>query len=194
MLFLDKKYEAVVIGASAGGFNALSFLLERVPARYCIPIIVVQHRSRDAGNLLEELLQKKCRVTIKQADEKERIEGGTVYIAPPDYHLLVEADRTFSLSAESRIRYSRPSIDVLFESAALVYRQALVGVILTGANEDGARGIARIADCGGVTIAQDPEEAQFPFMVKASIDTNKIGHIWSLGTIQNFLVRLCTNQ
>lgn len=190
-MVLDRKYEAVVIGASAGGFNALSFLLEQIPQKYCLPVIVVQHRAPDAGNLLEELLQQKCSITIKQADEKEPIEPGTVYVAPANYHLLVEADRTFSLSAESRIRHSRPSIDVLFESAALAYREGLIGIILTGANDDGASGVARIADCGGITIAQNPEEAQFPFMVQASIDTNRINHIWSLGTIQNFLKRLC---
>lgn len=194
MLLFDQKYDAIVIGASAGGFNALSSLLEQMPADYCVPIVVVQHRSPDSGDLLEELLQRKCHIRIKQADEKERIRVGTVYVAPPDYHLLIEADRTFSLSADSRIRYSRPSIDVLFESAALVYGPALIGIILTGANEDGARGITCIAERGGLTIAQNPDEAQFPFMVQASIDTNKINHIWSLGTIQNFLIRLCLKK
>jgi two-component system chemotaxis response regulator CheB len=192
--FLKKKYDAVVIGTSAGGFNALSSLLEQIPENYCVPIIVVQHRSKDSGRLLEELLQQKCRVRVKQVDEKETIEGRTVYIAPPDYHVLIEADRTFSLSADSLVRYSRPSIDVLFESAAIVYRDALIGIVLTGANEDGALGITAIADCGGLTIAQHPDEAQFPLMVQASINTNKIDHIWSLGTIQNFLLGICNKK
>jgi two-component system, chemotaxis family, protein-glutamate methylesterase/glutaminase len=192
--FLEKKYDAVVIGTSAGGFNTLSSLLEQIPEHYCVPIVVVQHRSKNSGGLLEELLQQKCRVRIKQVDEKEAIDAGTVYIAPPDYHVLVEGDRTFSLSADSLVRLSRPSIDVLFESAAIVYRDALIGIILTGASDDGALGITAIAEYGGLTIAQHPEEAQFPFMVQASIDTKKIDHIWSLATIHSFLIRICNKK
>ncbi|MEI9955467.1 MAG: chemotaxis protein CheB [Ferruginibacter sp.] len=136
----SKKYGAIVIGTSAGGLYALSFILKRLPASYPVPIIVVQHRAKDQKDLLEEVLQTKCRITIKQADEKEKIESGFVYIAPADYHLLVEADKTFSLSSDELVHYSRPSIDVLFETAAITYTDSLVGIILTGANNDGARG------------------------------------------------------
>jgi two-component system chemotaxis response regulator CheB len=170
--------------------NALSSLLSQLPADYSIPVVVVQHRSKDQRELLEEVLQHKCGIRIKQADEKEPVQGGTVYIAPPDYHLLVEEDRTFSLSCDERVLFSRPAIDVLFESAAAVYKEELVGIILTGANGDGAAGIATIKKYGGLTIAQDPKEAQFQAMPKASIDTKKVKHIWPLSEIGAFLVNL----
>lgn len=185
-----KKYQAIVVGASAGGLYALSSILKQLPADYPIPVVVVQHRSKDQSDLLEDVLQSKCKIKIKQADEKEKIKGGTVYIAPPDYHLLVENDMTFSLSYDELVLYSRPSINVLFESAAIAYQDELVGIILTGANNDGAAGISMIKKYGGLTIAQAPAEAQFPFMPGASIETKNVTHIWTLLEIQNFLLKI----
>lgn len=182
-----KPYKAIVVGTSAGGLVALSTLLSALPAAFPLPVLVVQHRSRDQRDLLEELLQSKCRIRVKQADEKEPVQGGTVYIAPPDYHLLVEADETLSLSCDEKVLYSRPSINVLFESAAHVYGEQLVAIILTGANEDGASGIGRVKQCGGLTVAQDPAEAQFSFMPKASIETKNIDRVWRLAEIVDFL-------
>lgn len=190
MVQLEKRYEAIVIGTSAGGFLALSTLLEKLPQDYTIPIIVVQHRAKDSRDLFEDVLQRKCKIAIKQADEKEKINSKTVYIAPPDYHLLIEMDKTFSLSSESPVQFSRPSIDVLFESAAYVYKDKLIGIILTGANNDGAIGIVTIKKLGGVTIAQDPAEAQYSLMTQASIDTDSVNHIWRLSEIRNFLMTL----
>lgn len=190
----NEKYRAVVIGTSAGGLTALSTLLENLPLNYPLPIIVVQHRSKEPRDLLEEILQTKCKLKVKQADEKERIESGFVYIAPPDYHLLIENDCTFSLTADEAVLYSRPSIDVLFESAASVYTSSLVGIILTGANGDGARGIRTIAEKNGLTIAQNPDEALFPAMPLASIDTKKVNHIFTLAEIQSFLVNSIHQQ
>lgn len=186
----EKTYRAIVVGTSAGGLHALTFLLNQLPPDYPIPIVVVQHRSKDQRDLFEEVLQSKCKIKIKQADEKEKIMGGYVYTAPPDYHLLVETDMTFSLSADELVLYSRPSINVLFESAAIVYRDKLVGIILTGANNDGASGISMIKKYGGLTIAQAPAEAQFPVMPGASIETKNIQHIWTLVEIQNFLLQI----
>jgi two-component system chemotaxis response regulator CheB len=180
----------VVIGTSAGGLFALSGILEKLPGNYPVPVIVVQHRAKDQRDLLEEVLQAKCEITIKQADEKEKIENGFVYIAPPDYHLLIEADETFSLSADEPVRYSRPSIDVLFETAAMVFKDALIGIILTGANNDGAAGTVAVKKYGGLTIAQNPAGAQFPFMPDASIKTKAVQHIWTLPTIEKFLLEL----
>lgn len=190
MLPETNDYAAIVIGASAGGFHALMQLLEGLPRNYSIPILLVQHRWKDSGDLLEQLLQRRCQITIKQADEKDPILPGIVYVAPPDYHLLVETDRSLSLSADTRVCYSRPSIDVLFESAAFAYRDKLIGIILTGANNDGANGISKIMASGGLTIAQNPEEAQFPFMTEASIETGAVRYIWSIATIRNFLLKL----
>lgn len=136
------------------------------------------------------MLQNKSKIKIKQADEKEPIKAPCVYIAPPDYHLLIERDETLSLSSDRHVRYSRPSIDVLFESAAHVYQDKLVGIILTGANSDGANGIEEINKYGGATIAQCTHDADFPFMPKASIETGKIRYIWTLPQIQNFLLKI----
>jgi two-component system, chemotaxis family, protein-glutamate methylesterase/glutaminase len=189
-LTADKKYEAVVIGSSAGGLQALTAILELLPAKYPLPIIIVQHRSRDKKDLLEDVLQHRCKINIKQADEKEKIENGFVYIAPPDYHLLIENDFTFSLSFDEQVRYSRPSIDVLFESAADVYGSTLIGIILTGANNDGSAGISAIKKCNGLTIAQNPQEAAFPVMPLAAIETKTVTYIWTLSEIQKFLLNL----
>jgi two-component system, chemotaxis family, protein-glutamate methylesterase/glutaminase len=186
----SKNYTAIAIGTSAGGMFALSAILEKLPVSYPLPIMIVQHRAKSPKELLEDVLRRKCRIHIKQADEKESIEGGTVYIAPPDYHLLVENDKTFSLSSDEYIRYSRPSINVLFETAAIVFRDTLIGIILTGANNDGAEGISMIKKYGGLTIAQHPDDAQFPFMPRASIETNNIQYIWTLSEIQNFLLKI----
>lgn len=185
-----KTYGAIVVGTSAGGLHALTAILQELPPDYPIPIIVVQHRSKDQRDLFEEVLQSKCKIKIKQADEKEKIISGYVYTAPPNYHLLVESDMTFSLSSDEPVLYSRPSINVLFESAAEVYRDQLAGIILTGANNDGAAGISMIKKYDGLTIAQSPEEAQFPLMPAASIGTKKIQHIWKLVEIQNFLLKI----
>lgn len=183
-------YSAIVIGTSAGGLAALTRLLSAIPQNYTIPVIVVQHRSKEERDLLEIVLQQKCRISIKQADEKEMIKPGFVYIAPPDYHLMVEADRSFSLSIDSIVNYSRPSIDVLFESAAQVYKERLIGIVLTGSNGDGANGIKAIHRHHGLTIAQDPNDAEYPVMPAAGIRTGVIKRILTLGDIQQFLVGL----
>jgi two-component system, chemotaxis family, protein-glutamate methylesterase/glutaminase len=186
----NKKYDAIAIGVSAGGLQALTRLFEKLPIDYPIPVVVVQHRAKDQKYLLEEVLQQKCRITIKQADEKEKMHGGFVYIAPPDYHLLIEDDRTFSLSSDEYVSYSRPSINVLFESAAEVYKNKLIGIILTGANDDGARGIFTIRKYGGLTIAQNPNEALYPYMPQAAIKTGCVECIWNIEEIVKFLLKL----
>ena len=182
------KYEAIVIGTSAGGLYALKAILEKLPADFPLPVITVQHRAKNERDLLEEILQNSCYLRIKQADEKERIEPGTVYFAPADYHLLIEKDRTFSLSVEEHNNYSRPSIDILFETAAEAYREKLIGIILTGANHDGANGIKKISEYEGLTIAQNPATAQYPVMPQAAVNTKKIKYILELDTIAGFLL------
>ena len=178
----------MVIGASAGGLFALSTLLMALPADFPLPVIVVQHRAKTERTLLEELLAQKCSLKICQAEEKESIAGAAAYFAPPDYHLLIESNHTFSLSCEARLHYSRPAIDVLFETAAGVYRHKLLAIILTGANEDGAAGMAAISQLGGTTIAHNPQTAQFPVMPAAAIATGCIRHILHLEEIRQFLL------
>jgi two-component system chemotaxis response regulator CheB len=186
------NYEAVVIGVSAGGLFALSRILKELPVDFPLPIIVIQHRSKDERTLLEDLLQSKCKIKIKQADEKEKIERGLVYIAPAGYHLLIEKDHSFSLSCDALVNFSRPSIDVLFETAAEVYEDKLIGIILTGANKDGATGIQVIRMRGGITIAQNPASASFPFMPLAAIDTGSVQYIFELQEVKDFLLNLGT--
>ena len=190
----NAHYSAVVIGASAGGLNAVSTLLSKIPENYALPIIIVQHRAKEEKELLEEILSQKCKIKVKQADEKEKIIGGIVYVAPPDYHLMVEHDRTFSLSKDPAVKHSRPSIDVLFETASNVYKDELVAVILTGASDDGADGIKLVHHHHGLTIAQNPGEAVHPAMPVSSIRTGSIKRILSLNEIQGFLLQLSKKQ
>jgi len=184
------EHEAIVIGVSAGGLHALSEILSALPPDFPIPVIIVQHRSRDEKTLLEEVLQSKCIIKIKQADEKEKIRGCVVYVAPPDYHLLIEKDGTFSLNYDAKLNFSRPSIDVLFETASEVYENKVVGIILTGASNDGAAGITAIKKRGGITIAQDPKNAEFPVMPQAAIDTGSVQYIFKLEEIKDYLLSI----
>lgn len=190
MLEEKNKYNAIVIGTSAGGLFALTDIMQSLPSGFPVPIIIVQHRSKDNNGLLEEVLQTKCKIKIEQANEKQKLKKGYVYTAPPDYHLMIETDETFSLSVDAKVLYSRPSIDVLFESASVVFREKLVGIILTGANADGAKGTEAVKNMGGLTIAQDPQEALFTVMPLAAIATYKVTHIWSLKDIRNFLLNM----
>lgn len=162
--------KAVVIGASAGALEALSAILPVLPSGFPVPILVVVHLPPDRDSLLASLLDEKCALTVKEAEDKEILEAGTVYIAPPDYHMHVERDGSISLSADELVLFSRPSIDVLFESAADIYGADLAGVILTGANHDGANGLKAIADKGGVAIVQNPATAHVPIMPQSAIN------------------------
>lgn len=162
-------FRAVVIGVSAGGMKALSMLLPDLPKDFPIPILVVQHRLAGSDDYLAKSLNRISAVQVKEAEEKEPLKAGCAYIAPADYHLLVERDQTLSLSVDEKEMYSRPSIDVLFESAAYVWTSALIGVILTGANSDGAKGLALIKEKGGATVVQNPETAEHDTMPRAAL-------------------------
>lgn len=184
------QYQAIVIGTSAGGLQVLTSLFETLPPDYPIPVIVTQHRANEQTHLFEEVLQYKCKIQIKQADEKEDILPGRIYTAPAGYHLLIERNRIFSLASDVPVKFSMPSIDVLFESAAVTYKNRLIGIILTGANDDGAAGIQRIKELQGMTIAQDPTEAQFPAMPRAAVSTGKVDAVWKIDQIRKFLLEL----
>lgn len=193
MIARGKQYlfnRIILIGCSSGGIGALSFIIGRLPVDYPFPLVVAQHRAKDEQKLLEEVLQTKTKLRVRQADEKEYITSGHIYLAPPGYHLLIERDLSFSLASDEPVNYSRPSIDVLFQSAAEVLKERAVGIMLTGANKDGANGIIAIRNMGGVTIAEDPQEAAFPYMPKASIATGKIDHVMGLEKIVKFLLEM----
>ncbi len=175
--------EAIVIGASAGALEALSAILPKLPRNFGLPILVVVHVPPDRHSLLAELLRAKCLVAVKEAEDKEPIVGGTVYVAPPDYHLLVEVERTLALSCDEPVLFSRPSIDVLFESAADAYGPALLAIVLTGANQDGARGLRAVVACGGTALVQDPAGAFAPAMPEAAIHSVPGALVMSLDEI-----------
>lgn len=179
--------EAVVIGASAGALEALSIVLPALPADFRLPIIVVVHIPPDKRSVLAELFASKCALSVIEAEDKEPIKSGSIYFAPPDYHLLVEVDRSIALSSDEPELFSRPSIDVLFETAAEAYGPGLIGIILTGANEDGAKGLKAIADAGGIAIAQDPDEAFQKAMPNAAIDAVSSARVLPLASITSFL-------
>jgi len=185
-----RRVEAIAIGASAGAIQALSRILPALPAGYPIPVLVIVHIPADHADLLAPLFQARCVLVVKEAEDKEPILPGFVYFGPSDYHLLVEADRTVALSSDEPVLYSRPSIDVLFESAADAYGEGLVGVILTGANEDGAAGLQAVAAAGGVALAENPEDAFAPTMPTAALARCPAVQSMSLDAIAAYLVSL----
>lgn len=186
-----KKFKAVVIGVSAGGSKALQTLLPALPADFPVPVIIVQHISPDSEGHFIRHLNSMCKVKVKEAVEKLKAKAGRVYFAPPNYHLLIEEDGSFSLSVGERVNFARPSIDVLFESAACAYCPGLIGIILTGANNDGSAGLKRIKDMGGFTIVQDPSTAEVDLMPKAAIAKCRVDKILPLKEIPAFLISAC---
>jgi len=187
---LRERIEAIVIGASAGGVEALGLILPALPATFRPSLLIVLHLPRERPSLLVEIFEKRCALPIREADDKEPIEPGTVYFAPPDYHMLVERNRQIALSTEEPVHYSRPSVDVLFESAADVYGSRLLGIILTGANQDGAAGLHAIHRAGGVSVVQQPDSAKVPHMIVSALQRNPADFVLSLPEIAALLERL----
>ncbi len=187
-------YKAIVIGSSAGGLNALRTLLTMLESNFKIPIIIVQHTSPNSDNYITTYLNNLCNLNVKEADEKERITPGNIYFAPPNFHLLVEENFTFSLSIDERVNFARPSIDVLFDTASYTYKKQLIGIILTGANHDGAMGLKKIKQAGGLTIVQDPKTAESKNMPLSAIQATNVDHILSLNDIGHLLNALNKNE
>jgi two-component system chemotaxis response regulator CheB len=186
----NSQYEIIVIGVSLGGLRALAVLLASLPSAFPLPIVVAQHRHADSDQSLTAFLQQYSALAIHEVEDKQEILPGCVYLAPPDYHLLVEAG-SFALSTEAPVIHARPSIDVLFESAADSYGQRVIGVILTGASDDGARGLAKIKRGGGLTLVQEPASAESAVMPAAAIAASEVDQILPLEQITPFLVNLC---
>lgn len=182
--------EAIVIGASAGGVEALLNILTPLREGFLLPIIVVLHLPDERRSHLAEVFARRVSMPVLDASDKTSIAPGTLYFATPGYHLSVEQDRSFSLSLEDRVHHSRPAIDYLFESAADAYGPALAAVLLTGANRDGASGLAQVKHRGGLTVVQDPDEAQVATMPKAALDLHQPDHILTIRGIGRLLVEL----
>lgn len=179
-----------MIGGSAGALDALAQLLPALPANFPIPIALVLHVHPNKPSHLARVLGARCALPVKEAEDKEPIAAATVYVAPPNYHLLLERQRCFSLSVDDPVLFSRPAIDVLFESAADAFGPSLTGVLLSGGSEDGARGIAQIHDNGGLTVVQAPSTASVPIMPNAALRLAAVGHVLAPADIGLFLARL----
>src|SRR6056297_493153 len=187
MAVSNHSYEAIVVGVSAGGLVALAEVLPKLDKDMTLPVMIVQHQSHDSDDFLVRYFDDLCRHSVKEVEDKMPVESGTIYFAPANYHLLVEPDKTLSLSTEARVNYSRPSIDVLFETAADTYMDRLVGIILSGANSDGTNGAARIKELGGLILAQDPETAEADAMPMSVIKHVQVDHILALNRIGDFI-------
>lgn len=182
-------YSIVAIGTSWGGLMAMSKLLAELPADFPIPIVIVQHRGKDSDKLLSQLLQDATPLTVCEIEDKDLLEPGKVHVAPANYHVLVEHGY-LSLTIEEPVRYSRPSIDVMFTSAGDTYGKEAIGVVLTGANEDGARGLAHIVKRGGKALVQSPKSAEIPIMPEAAIRAVPSAEVLSLPNLGKRLVEL----
>lgn len=183
-------YKAIVIGASAGGMQTIGDILSKLPLNFPVPIIIVQHLSPNSKGYMAKYLNKVTELMVKEADEKEMIMAGVVYVSPANYHLLVENDETLSLTVEPKVNYSRPAIDLLFETAADVYQDKLIGIILTGANKDGSHGLQKIKERGGLAIVEDPDTAVVNTMPKAAIEATAIDYILKADEVAQKIIEL----
>jgi two-component system chemotaxis response regulator CheB len=185
------RYQLLIIGGSAGSLEVLVQLLPALHKNLKLAIVVVMHRK--AGeSMLVDVLGGKTTWPVKEAEEKENVEAGTVYVAPSDYHLLFEKNKTFSLDFSEKVHYSRPSIDVSFESAADAYGATVIAVLLSGANSDGSEGLNLIRNAGGIAIVQDPLEASVAYMPQQAIDNFQVDYIADTKTIVDIINRLAT--
>lgn len=178
---------ALIIGGSAGSLEVLLKVLPSLNPLLSFPIIIVIHRKPDADSLLPDLLSSRTSLKVKEADEKEPIQAGTIYIAPSDYHLLIEQDYTFSLDYSEKINFSRPAIDATFQTAAEVYKEKLVCILLSGSNSDGVDGLKSAKIWGGIAAVQDPESAQVPYMPAQAMKHVKIDRILPIETMAEFI-------
>jgi two-component system chemotaxis response regulator CheB len=182
--------EAVVVGASAGGVEALLTIFGELPERFGLPIIAVLHLPDERRSQLAEVFARRLRIPVREARDKEELKAGTLYFAGPGYHLSVEHDRSLSLSQEDRVHHSRPAIDYLFASAADTYGKGLLAILLTGANQDGAHGLAHVKQAGGTTVVQDPKEARIAVMPLAALALHTPDLILTLSRIASLLASL----
>ncbi|NMG08163.1 chemotaxis protein CheB [Brasilonema sp. UFV-L1] len=189
--------QLIAVGASLGGLHALEVLLAGLPRNFPVPVAIVQHRYKASDQKLRAALQQYCALVVTEPQDKEEIVPGYIYLAPADYHLMVEVKNdtascpSFSLSVDAPVTYARPSIDVLFETAADTYAEKLIGVLLTGANHDGTHGMAKIKARGGKTVVQEPSTAACSTMPKAAIAAGVADKVLLLADIAPYLVKIC---
>lgn len=185
---MRSKY--VIIGGSAGSFQVVTKILASLPKGYNIPIFMCLHRLKHIRSGFVEALSIKSQLPIIEPNDKEHIRPGKIYLAPANYHMYIELGNNIALSTEEAVNHSRPSIDLSFLSAAYAYKNKLIGIILSGANKDGAKGLKSVKDAGGIAIVQDPEECQVKTMVNASLNATKVDHVFSTDEIINYLKKI----
>ncbi len=190
----SRRFKAVVIGVSTGGVAALKSTLGVLPADFPVPVLVTTHITPDSDDGLAVLLDTLCAIRVKEADEQEVLTSGTVYLAPANYHLLVERCGQLALSVDPPVNFARPSVDVLFESAAEAFGPALIGIIMTGAGFDGSKGLLKIKETGGVTIVQDPADAEMDCMPRSALGLLKADYVVSLNELPGLLMKLVTRH
>lgn len=186
---LTTPVEGIVIGGSAGALEALDSLLPALPPGFPAAVFIVLHVPREAPSILPEIFAMKCALPVEEAEDKAPVRPGTVYFAPPDYHLLIEEGPFLALSVDDPVNFSRPSVDVLFESAADVYGRSLMGIILSGASSDGAEGLAAVHAAGGITVVQEPQSATAPLMISAALQRCAADYVLPLAGIAALLRR-----
>ena len=184
------EYKAVVIGGSAGSFSVMIKILKALPKNYKLPIILCMHRLKHVREGFIEALKIKSNIKIIEPDDKEKIRAGTVYVAPANYHMLIELGATVSLNTEEMVNYSRPSIDLTLESAGYVYKEKIIGIILSGANRDGAFGLKKIKDYGGRTVIQKPSDCKVETMPRAAQSITEIDEVLDTQEIIDMLLKL----
>lgn len=182
--------QAIVIGGSAGAVEALDLLLPALPPGCGAAVFIVLHLPREKPSMLAEIFAAKCHLSVEEAEDKTPVRPGMVYFAPPDYHLLIEAGPHLALSVDELVNFSRPSVDVLFESAADVYGPSLMGIILSGGSADGAAGLAAVHAAGGLTVVQEPRTAAVPFMITSALDRCSAADVLPLDEIAALLRRV----
>ncbi|GAB3169238.1 chemotaxis protein CheB [Telluribacter humicola] len=188
------KYQYVVIGGSAGSLEIILKLIEKLPEQPKATFILVVHRKNDKDSILENLIANRTRLKVKEVEDKDPIQINAIYIAPPDYHLLIESEELFSLDSSEKVHYSRPSIDVTFESVAYMFGNSVIGILLSGANADGAAGLAQIKKSGGYTIVQNPSTAEVGFMPQQAINLIEVNNIVNADELAGLLEQLLTPQ
>jgi len=191
---LNRKIELVVVGGSAGSLEVILKILPQLTEPLHIALVIVLHRKSSADSTLLELLSARTKLTVTEIEDKDPMLPGNIYLAPADYHLLFEHDHTFSLDASEKINYSRPSLDVAFESAGDIYGPSMAGIILSGANADGTQGLKSVRQAGGITIAQEPATAQVPFMPQQAIQHVPVDIILNADEMTHFINNLKTKE
>ncbi len=185
---LSDKYDVILIGGSSGSLISVLEILGSFESPFEMSFIVVLHQLKEKSTLLKYIISNKTKIETIEPLDKEVLQKNKIYIAPPDYHLMVEKDKTFSYSSDEPVNFSRPSIDVLFETAAYVFKEKAVAILLSGANSDGSEGLKKIKANGGLTIVQDPKTAEYPYMPRAAVSSMNVNYVLSVDEIKHFLI------